>query len=518
MTLKESPPSRLAYLPLARGWTIVAALACAVATGCGWAKRTPPRPSVDRLMQQAIDRSQELRMLQNEVALCASEEVLLEPSAAGEVLSATYDERVQQAVAEALPPGVDDAPLVNEEFIEADVREAVSILAASVGADVLMDDKVRGVVNVTIENATFDEALEKVLLPLGYVIGRRGAQYVIAPPDPKSPLFPYVSTQVEYRPKHLKAKDLMVAPPLQMASFVRLVEGSNVLIIEAPTQYLDLILARLESLDQPVPQVELEAIICVVSPDCGFRFGVDWDHAVTLDGETAFQLGASGLGVSAKSNPKGYDHLFDDFATTSAFVKLLAQNGYLTIRASPRVMAQDGGDATIAINRETFFSIQPAAASTSNNTNAAFFYQQNIQKVESGISLDITPRIRGDEVTVEIKKAEVSEDIRSSGTDVVSNPYPVITRRIVSTTVHVKDGKTIVIGGLIQRETVDRVSRIPGLSSLPAVGTLFKTIDQQSRDAEVVIFISPRIVRPEVACPLETCATTPDPSDEAPLR
>ena len=110
--------------------------------------------------------------------------------------------------------------------------------------------------------------------------------------------------------------------------------------------------------------------------------------------------------------------------------------------------------------------------------------------------MDITPRIRGDIVTIDIEKAEVSEDVRNANAELAVNPFPIINRRSVSTTVHVKDGKTIVIGGLVQRETIDRVNRVPGLSSIPLMGYLFETTQRQTRDAEVVIFISPKIVTP----------------------
>nr|MBC8424664.1 hypothetical protein [bacterium] len=91
------------------------------------------------------------------------------------------------------------------------------------------------------------------------------------------------------------------------------------------------------------------------------------------------------------------------------------------------------------------------------------------------------------------------EDIRRANPELALNPYPIINRRSVSTTVDVEDGKTIVIGGLVQRQTVDRVSRIFGLSRLPVVGRLFQTVHHQEQDAEVAIFISPRIVTPAVA-------------------
>lgn len=500
--------------------------------GCTPLMYSPPRPPVDFLMEQALEVSAQTRAAQ-EIVLAQNEARHSEEPieiATPIVIGQHDDLPVTQALAKEDPSPAEirltsvsdvlpEEATINEEFIDTDVREAISILASEAEVDILMDDAITGIVNATIDDATFQEALEKVLLPLGYVYGRRGEQYVISPPDPNSPLFPFVSTHLEYRPLYLDAKALMAAPPRQMARFVREVKDSDTLVIEAPTQYANMILDRIKQLDQPVPQVELEAIICVVAPDSSFRFGLDWGHAVTLDGREALNLGMSGLGISGAVSPTGVSNAFSDFATTSAFVKLLAENGYLTIRASPRVMAEDGKKASIKIGRTTYVTNQPPSA----DGNGTFFYQQNLEKVDSGIELEITPRVRGDMVTVEIEKAEVSEDIRQ---DTTQSTLPIINKRTVSTTVHVQDGKTIVIGGLMQRETVDRTNHVPGLSRLPGMGYLFKSVERQAREAEVVIFIAPRIVQPtrcatECQLPVDhTYPTNTHPetaSDELPL-
>ncbi|MFM9959869.1 MAG: hypothetical protein ACKV2Q_01440 [Planctomycetaceae bacterium] len=91
------------------------------------------------------------------------------------------------------------------------------------------------------------------------------------------------------------------------------------------------------------------------------------------------------------SIPTGAAGAFSDFALTSAYLKLLAQEGYVTIRAAPRVMAKDGEKATISISRETYFSTQPI-----NTGNNGFVFQQNLEKIDAGITLDITPVVRGD--------------------------------------------------------------------------------------------------------------------------
>ncbi|MEM9366154.1 MAG: protein transporter [Planctomycetota bacterium] len=389
------------------------------------------------------------------------------------------------------PVVFDDDIRINEEFIETDIREALTLLATEAEIDLVLDDQVTGIINAQINDLTVDQAIAKVLMPLGIVHVRRGEQIIVAPPDPASPLFSYVAVRQKYRPMNLEPNQLVESVPNEWLQYVTVIEPAKAILIEAPRRIADDILDRFRSVDQPIPQVVLEAIICVISPDSGFQFGVDWNHAVRLDDVENLALGASSLALSGSVSGQGLDNIFSDFSTTSAFIRLLCEHGYLTIRATPHVMARDGEQANISINRETFFSVQPPGA----NADGSVFFQQEIQKVDAGIMLDITPHIQGDVVTIDIEKAEVSEDIRNANSELAVNPFPIINRRSVSTTVSVKDGKTIVIGGLVQRETIDRVNRVPGLSRLPGVGYLFETTQRQTREAEVVIFISPRIIR-----------------------
>lgn len=387
-----------------------------------------------------------------------------------------------------------ETQLVSEDCLDMDLREALLAVGESAGVDMIIDEKLSGIANVVIENLPIDEAVEKLLLSHNFYFSREGNHIYVASADPSSALFSKVAKQYHYRPRHMKGIALLSALAEGQTKFVRVVEESNTIFIDAPRRIADNIIQRLEAIDQPVPQVVLEAIVCVVSPESGFQVGTDWQHAVDINGSNAMKLGVSGLAVSGAFSNQGLESVFSDFSRTSAFVNALCEHGYLSIRAAPHVTAQDGQKADIGISRETFFSIQP----NSNNSgeNNSFFFQQDIQKVESGISLVLTPYIRGDMVTIQIEKAEVSEDIRTANADAALNPFPIINRRSVSTTVTVKDGKTIVIGGLVQRETVDRENKIPFLGDIPFVGYLFKTTQQQTRDVEVVIFLSPRIEAP----------------------
>lgn len=381
--------------------------------------------------------------------------------------------------------------LVTEFLEDTDIRQALQAIASQAEVSLIVDEQVTGFVTATIEDAPFEAALKTLLMPLGLIYSKvSDREYLIGLADPETALFAQMSERVNFQPMHIPPTELVELLSEKERQFVRAVDNRNYVLIEAPTEVAQSIEDQLRGFDRPIPQVELEAIVCVVSPDKGFKSGLDWGHAVTLNGSEILNLGMQGLAFNGVGSVAGAGSAFADFAVTSAFVKLLAQEGYLAIRAAPRVTARDGDQAQIKITRESFFSTQP------QNDND--FFRQDIQQVEAGIELDITPTVRGNNITMRIDKAEVSEDIRTSSinTDITENPYPSINRRTVSTTVHVKDGETIVIGGLVQRQTVDRIARIPVLGELPGIGRLFQTIEQTQQDAEVVIFISPKLVKP----------------------
>lgn len=388
-----------------------------------------------------------------------------------------------------LPPPVRDEQLVSEVFEETDVRQALQILQTATGKAIIVDEQVGGVTSAQLNKVGLDEALTQILLPLGYVWVYRDGVYMVAAPDPKSPLYGYVARRFQYTALNHPARKLADLLPPRFKDFYQVSDDRNIIIIDAPEMIGQDIEARLQELDQPVQQVVLEAIVCVTSPESNFRFGMDWNHVVTVSGVDQMNVGMTGLAFNGSSSSTGLNNAFSDFSVTSAFVKLLSQQGYVTIRAAPRVTAKDGEKATISIARETFFTMQP--------NSSQLFFNNNFQKVEAGISLIITPHVRGDLVAMEIEKAEVSEDIRTNEdltSQSSSTTFPIINRRQVSTKVDVHDGQTIAIGGLIQRQTVDKVNRIPFLGSLPAVGVLFRSVEKQERDVEVAIFISPRIV------------------------
>ena len=397
-------------------------------------------------------------------------------------LAPDYSMPTQQTTSQLALP----TTLVSDEFIETDVVEAIQSLAVQAQVTVILDENVTGSVTASINEESFANAIQKITLPLGLYMRTRGTQLLICDGDPESALFGLVSQRLSYEPLHATPEELLKLLPEKLVRYVRVANARNMFIIEAPEEIAGRIYSELAQYDQPIAQVVLEAMVVVISPDSGFQFGADFGQNIS-NSAGDFNLSLDGLALGG-ALPGAASQLFSRFATTSHFVRSLEQQGYLSIRATPHVMAKNGEKAEISIARETFFSTTPITTQ--------LLIRPNIQKVEAGITLEITPTIRGDNVLMVIDRAEVSENIRSTLNDAnLADPFPLINRRKVSTTVNVKDGETMVIGGLMQNQLVDRISKIPLLGSLPFVGRMFQKIDQQEEAAEVVVFISPRIVR-----------------------
>ncbi|HVY62474.1 MAG TPA: type II and III secretion system protein [Planctomycetota bacterium] len=259
----------------------------------------------------------------------------------------------------------------------------------------------------------------------------------------------------------------------------------NRIEVTAPRDLGNLVLDELLRADRPVPQVVLEAIVCEYSPRQKRELGIDFEQGFSAGGGKFANVGMSDMVGSAIARPAAAG--VQSFRFTSAVVRALATEGYVSLRASPRVTVKDGERATISIGEQTYFTVQ--------GDGKALIFTPQLQSVQTGISLDIQPRIQGDRVSIKIDRAEVSDELRPSaivaGDDV---RLPTVNTRRVSTTVHVHDGETAVIGGLLRKRRLERTVKVPFLGSIPGLGLLFQKSEESEEETEVAIFITPRIV------------------------
>ena len=183
--------------------------------------------------------------------------------------------------------------------MDTDVREAIQSLATQARVSVVVDDSVAGVVTATINQEPFETALKKLLLPLGLYFRFHEGQYLVCSADPDSAMFTIVSQRLQYEPLHSSPQELSDLLPEKDQQYVRVASSRNTIIIEAPERLAQQIHQELLSLDQPVAQVVLEAMVVVVSPDSKFQFGMDISQGLHA-GRQHFQFWTGRIGVNGE--------------------------------------------------------------------------------------------------------------------------------------------------------------------------------------------------------------------------
>jgi general secretion pathway protein D len=280
-------------------------------------------------------------------------------------------------------------------------------------------------------------------------------------------------------------------------------------VVTAPPALAERITADLKKIDKVRLQVLLDARIVVMKRGNLLNLGVQWGFPTISAGLFGNDLQGRGVGLLdfggkvASGFSIGYtpDATFTNSLT--ATLNLLAQNDEATIIANPQVLAQDGKMADISVMTEEYYFM----TGNQNQLGAGFFgsYYSELEKVESGTKLNITPHI-GDNNDITLQLAiEVSDSIpRGRESDL-----PVVTRRTSTSTVRIQDGGTVAVAGLTENRTRTDKRRVPGLSKIPLIGGLFKNTNDEGASREIAVFVTAHLI-PEAS--QKTAYTPPQPA------
>jgi type IV pilus assembly protein PilQ len=269
-------------------------------------------------------------------------------------------------------------------------------------------------------------------------------------------------------------------------------ERTNTLIIRDVVDRVEGSLRLIESLDQPTPQVVIEGRIVETTKDFSRELGVTWGfngvmdaahgndtgldfpNSITADGQVNLARGGNN-GVLAFS--------FGDILNTFNLDFLLSaaeSEGLTRIVSTPRVTTQNLTQASIRSG------LQIPVQTVANNT-------VTVQYVDATLRLQVTPQITAEgtvNLEIDIKKQEPILGLAVQG----GNNVPIFTRD-ATTQLLVRDGGTTVIAGIYQINDQENENRVPGLHKIPIFGNLFKNKGTLKRHDELLIFITPRIVK-----------------------
>ena len=273
---------------------------------------------------------------------------------------------------------------------------------------------------------------------------------------------------------------------------------NNSLLIWATSQNYERILSTLEKMDVPPRQVLIEATFVEVSLTGSLQYGLQWFFNNNVG--NGYQ-GNGSLGLpdnltltdtltNIAANQFSYA-ITDSAGIVKVLLKALAADSKVKVLSSPQVMVLDNQQAAIQVGTST--PIQAGTTTVNNITTSG-----GVTYKDTGVLLEVLPRINaGGMVNMEIKQI-VSEpgnivDVGQSGSQ--TNSAREFLQRSVNSKVVVKDGQTLVLGGLIRQAGTAGKSGLPVLYRIPVLGALFGQTNEQQGRTELVVLITPRVVQ-----------------------
>ncbi len=265
-------------------------------------------------------------------------------------------------------------------------------------------------------------------------------------------------------------------------------EVDNALLVLANAQDYRMVEAAIRKLDTVPLQVLVEATIVEVTLTNELRYGVQWffktngyrsgDGRVTLSRAVGGDIAEVGRGLS---------YVITDGAGAVRYaLEALEEVTKVRVISSPHLMIQDNRSAEIQVGFEVAISTQ-LQQSTAANANVV----NSVQYRDTGVILRVTPRVNsGGSIAIEVEQ-EVSQ-VQEEGGDSLT---PTISQRRINSSVVVQSGETVILGGLIQNTDTLGSSGIPLLARLPVLGALFGSRNVDDRRTELLVLLSPRIVR-----------------------
>jgi type IV pilus assembly protein PilQ len=390
---------------------------------------------------------------------------------------------------------------------DADIKDVLKTFSVLTELNIVLDPGVSGSVTVELREVPWDQALDLILKinGLDYVLENNVLRVASI-----SKLAQEKSAQAAFEKEKEKAKPLKtILKPLSYAKAAYIAsllssdsyllsdrgsvttdERTNTLIIRDVVDRVEGVLRLIESLDLPTPQVVIEGRIVETTRDFSRELGVSWGFSGIMDAEHGNDTGLTFPnsievegGVDLQRGASLLAMTFGDILNTFNLDFLLAASeadGLVRIVSTPRVTTQNLMRASIRSG------LQIPVQTVANNT-------VTVQYVDATLRLEVTPQITAEgtvNLDITIKKQEPVIGVGVAG----GQNAPIFTRD-AETQLLVRDGGTTVIAGIYQINDQDNENRVPGLHKIPIFGWLFKNKGVFKRHDELLIFITPRIVK-----------------------
>lgn len=419
-----------------------------------------------------------------------------------------------------------DAETISVDFPEEDVRDIIRSVAELYELNVVIPDSLAGSVSIKLRDVTWSQVFDVVLEPLNYTYIVDGNIIKIKSQDELA--VEPVDTRV-FIVDFANASEIRgsIEPLVDAASGGKIqvdVRSNALVITERPSRMND-IQEIIETLDRPTEQVMIESKFVEVAGDEGEKLGIDWQSlngwGVSMENPSRLYTRSRGfdntegyerttelLTDQATGNPVGtfeYDDSldrFEDFNRIERFdsavfsadsfqvvLSALESDTDIELVSNPTVVTMNNSPARINIGEE-----YPIPAYTYNDERGTFEVS-NFEYKNIGINMEVTPQINSAGFINLNIKPEISSrsgEVQFGGASGAS--IPIITTRKTVSTVTIKSGYTLAIGGLIEQSMENGSTSVPVLGSIPYLGRLFSSDSNFTERRNLIVFITAKIL------------------------
>lgn len=270
---------------------------------------------------------------------------------------------------------------------------------------------------------------------------------------------------------------------------------AGIIMVYAPSQLQKKVAAYLDRVKQRSKrQVLIEAMVVEVQLSDTHQAGIDWSSFQVTNGTSAQLSNTYPIRIVTANNQ--LSQLFN----MNLGIKFLQKFGKTRVISQPKIVALNNQSAILkVVDNQVYFTTSVSADSNQSTTTITF--ETEVHTVPVGFMMTVTPFVAdNDRVELYVRPnisrilgyvADPHPELARAG---VKSEIPIIQEREISTTLQLKSGETVVIGGLMQSENADTSNGLPGLADAPGFGSLFKSIDNSSSRSELVIFLRPVLV------------------------
>jgi type IV pilus assembly protein PilQ len=424
-------------------------------------------------------------------------------------------------------------------FQDLETRAVLQLIADFSGLNIVVSDTVVGSVTLRLQNVPWDQALDIVMTTKGLDMRRNGNVIIVAPAEEiaarEQAELEALQAMQTLEPLRSEFIQVNYAKAAELATLIS-GEGDNTLLSERGTVAIDertntllvndtaTSLANVRrlvtTLDIPVRQVLIESRVVIVNDDYSRELGVRFGATAANDNGGNGLIGMTGSGAGAgamvgspllgSTPPAGsalpvpapplatrYNVNLPVASPAGSIALAILGNDYLVdlelsalqaegdgrVVSTPRIVATNQREARILQGTEI-----PYQESSSSGAATTSFK-------EAVLSLTVVPQITPDDriiMDLTVTKDSVGELVPSGG---AGGFIPSIDTRELVTQVVVNDGETVVLGGVYETELRNVVTKVPGLGNIPGLGYLFRSKSQTNNNAELLIFVTPKILR-----------------------